>query len=157
MTVGCRVALYSSIATAGGVAMPPKEYGPAKTLYNRWKRWGDKGIFTQMMEGLGSEAAVPKAVLIDATHLKAHRTATSLRSKKGVQRSARPPDRLDQGRHEHKTACHHGRGRSPDPLLHDRRPGQRLYGCSRPAGQPALGGIVAGRRGYDAPTGSEMR
>ena len=21
----------------------PKEYGPAKTLYNRWKRWGDKG------------------------------------------------------------------------------------------------------------------
>ena len=27
-----------------------KEYGPAKTLYNRWKRWGDKGIFMQMME-----------------------------------------------------------------------------------------------------------
>jgi len=22
----------------------PKEYGPPKTLYNRWKRWGDKGI-----------------------------------------------------------------------------------------------------------------
>lgn len=22
----------------------PKECGPAKTLYNRWKRWGDKGI-----------------------------------------------------------------------------------------------------------------
>lgn len=21
----------------------PKEYGPAKTLYNRWKRWGDQG------------------------------------------------------------------------------------------------------------------
>jgi hypothetical protein len=20
----------------------PKEYGPPKTLYNRWKRWGDK-------------------------------------------------------------------------------------------------------------------
>jgi transposase len=26
----------------------PKEYGPAKTLYNRWKRWGDKGIFIRM-------------------------------------------------------------------------------------------------------------
>ena len=61
----------------------PKEYGPAKTLYNRWKRWGDKGIFAQMMEGLASEAAVPKRVMIDATYLKAHRTATSLRSKKG--------------------------------------------------------------------------
>jgi transposase len=22
----------------------PREYGPPKTLYNRWKRWGDKGI-----------------------------------------------------------------------------------------------------------------
>ena len=61
----------------------PREYGPPKTLYNRWKRWGDKGIFARMMEGLASEAAVPKTVMIDATYLKAHRTATSLRSKKG--------------------------------------------------------------------------
>ena len=30
----------------------PKEYGSPKTLYNRWKRWGDKGIFARMMEGL---------------------------------------------------------------------------------------------------------
>jgi len=29
----------------------PKEYGPAKAHYNRWKRWGDKGIFARMMEG----------------------------------------------------------------------------------------------------------
>lgn len=61
----------------------PAEYGPAKTLYNRWKRWGDKGIFARMMHGLASEAAVPKTVTIDATYLKAHRTASSLRSKKG--------------------------------------------------------------------------
>ena len=63
----------------------PKEYGPAKTLYNRWKRWSDKGIFARMMHGLASEAAVPKTVMIDATYLKAHRTASSLRSKKGGQ------------------------------------------------------------------------
>ena len=61
----------------------PKKYGPPKTLYNRWKRWGDKGVFARMMEGLASEAAVPKTVMIDATYLKAHRTASSLRSKKG--------------------------------------------------------------------------
>lgn len=48
----------------------PAEYGPAKTLYNRWKRWGDKGIFARMMHGLASEAAVPKTVMIDATYLK---------------------------------------------------------------------------------------
>ena len=38
-----------------------------------------------MMAGLAAEAAVPKTVMIDATYLKAHRTATSLRSKKGGQ------------------------------------------------------------------------
>ncbi len=32
---------------------------------------------------MASEAAVPKTVMMDATYLKAHRTATSLRSKKG--------------------------------------------------------------------------
>ena len=61
----------------------PKEYGPAKTLYNRWKRWGDMGVFARMMEGLASEATVPKTVMIDATYLKAHRTASSLGGEKG--------------------------------------------------------------------------
>ena len=32
----------------------PAEYGPHKTHYNRWKRWSDKGIFAQMMAGLGN-------------------------------------------------------------------------------------------------------
>lgn len=40
----------------------PKEYGPPKTLYNRWKRWSDKGVFARMMEGLAAEAAVPDSV-----------------------------------------------------------------------------------------------
>ena len=60
-----------------------KSFDDGQTLYNRWKRWGDKGVFARMMEGLAAEAAVPKTVMIDATYLKAHRTATSLRSKKG--------------------------------------------------------------------------
>lgn len=58
----------------------PREYGPPKTLYIRWKRWGDKGILARTMQGLASEAAVRKTVMIDATYLKAHRTATSLPS-----------------------------------------------------------------------------
>jgi transposase len=63
----------------------PKEYGPAKTLYNRSKRWGDKGIFIQMMEGLAvPEAPERKTIMIDATYLKAHRTASSLRVKRGA-------------------------------------------------------------------------
>ena len=61
----------------------PKEYGPHKTLYNRWKRWSDKGIFAQMMMGLAADHGEEKTVMIDATYLRAHRTATSMGVKKG--------------------------------------------------------------------------
>ena len=44
----------------------PREYGPPKTLYNRWKRCNDKRVFAQMMNGLAAKAAVPKSVMIDA-------------------------------------------------------------------------------------------
>src|SRR6056297_3997261 len=62
---------------------PNKEYGPHKTLYNRWKRWSEKGIFARMMVGLAAEHGEQKTVMIDATYLKAHRTATSLAANKG--------------------------------------------------------------------------
>ena len=29
----------------------PMEYGPYETLYNRWKRWSDMGVFARIMEG----------------------------------------------------------------------------------------------------------
>jgi len=29
----------------------PREYGPYKTLYDRWKRWGDMGIFSNADDG----------------------------------------------------------------------------------------------------------
>lgn len=61
----------------------PYVYGPPKTLYNRWKRWCGMGVFARIMEGLASEAAEQKTVMIDATYLKAHRTASSLAVKKG--------------------------------------------------------------------------
>lgn len=60
-----------------------KEYGPAKTLYNCWKRWSDNGVFARIMVGLATERAAHKTIMIDATYLKAHRTASSLRVKKG--------------------------------------------------------------------------
>ena len=33
-------------------------YGPPKTLYNRWKRWSEMGVFARIFEGLAAEAAV---------------------------------------------------------------------------------------------------
>ena len=62
----------------------PNDYGPHKTLYNRWKRWDERGVFLRMIEGLAAEEVEPKTVMIDATYLKAHRTASSLRVKKGI-------------------------------------------------------------------------
>lgn len=52
----------------------PREYGPHKTLYNRFVRWSRKGVFEKIFEELakptGPEADI---LMIDATHLKAHR------------------------------------------------------------------------------------
>lgn len=61
----------------------PVEYGPPKTLYNRFIRWSRMGVFNKVLEGLAASAGEPDAVMIDATHLKAHRTASSL-LKKGL-------------------------------------------------------------------------
>ena len=62
----------------------PAAYGPHKTLYNRWKRWSEAGVFIRMMEGLSGTQAARRTLMIDATYLKAHRTASSLAVKKGV-------------------------------------------------------------------------
>ena len=98
----------------------PREYGLPKTLYNRWKRWSDKGVFARIMEGLAAEHFEHKAIMIDATYLKAHRTASSLRLKKG----ARTPNRAHEGRHEYQVACRHRRIWSPSSVLYDCWSGQ---------------------------------
>jgi transposase len=63
---------------------PPTKYGPHKRLYNRWNRWGEMGVFGRMMEGLSAQRAELQTVMIGATYLKAHRTASSLGVKKGI-------------------------------------------------------------------------
>ncbi len=57
----------------------PKDSGPHKTLYNRWKRWGERGVVVRMMDGLFAAGAEAKTMMIDATYLEARRTASSLR------------------------------------------------------------------------------
>ena len=44
----------------------PPAYGPHKTLYNRWKRWSDKGVFARIMAGLAAAHGEQKTVMIDA-------------------------------------------------------------------------------------------
>lgn len=59
----------------------PSEYGPHKTLYNRFIRWSRLGVFDKIFSDLASEDGPPDTLMIDATHLKAHRTASSLLKK----------------------------------------------------------------------------
>ena len=61
----------------------PKDYGPHKTLYNRFIRWSRMGVFDRIFAGLAAQEPAPEQIMIDATHLKAHRTAASL-LKKGL-------------------------------------------------------------------------
>ena len=61
----------------------PREYGPHKTIYNRFVRWSRMGVFNKIFAELARKAGKPKRIMIDATHLKAHRTAASL-LKKGL-------------------------------------------------------------------------
>jgi transposase len=61
----------------------PPAYGPHKTLYNRFIRWSRLGVFDRIFAGLAGEAGQPDRLMIDSTHLKAHRTAASL-LKKGM-------------------------------------------------------------------------
>jgi len=42
------------------------------------------GVFARMMNGLAADRADHQAIKIDATYPKAHRTASSLRAKKGM-------------------------------------------------------------------------
>jgi putative transposase len=61
----------------------PPGYGPHKTLYSRFVRWSKLGVFSRIFAALVKEAGDPDVLMIDATHLKAHRTASSL-LKKGL-------------------------------------------------------------------------
>ena len=61
----------------------PKEYGPHKTIYNRFVRWSRLGVFDRIFAALAGKGGKPRRLMIDATHLKAHRTAASL-LKKGL-------------------------------------------------------------------------
>ena len=61
----------------------PPGYGPHKTIYNRFVRWSRLGVFNKIFSELASKAGKSSRLMIDATHLKAHRTAASL-LKKGL-------------------------------------------------------------------------
>ncbi len=63
----------------------PSICGRAKTLYSRFVRWSRMGVFARIFAELARPGAHGGTIMIDSTHLKAHRTAASL-SKGGLAR-----------------------------------------------------------------------
>ena len=61
----------------------PPSYGHHKTIYNRFIRWSELGVFGRIFVELAKGGGASDEMMIDATHLKAYRTAASL-LKKGL-------------------------------------------------------------------------
>ena len=58
----------------------PSRYGPRTTIYNRYVRWGERGVWKNIFDTLADECE-GSLVFIDASIVKAHRAASG--SKRG--------------------------------------------------------------------------
>jgi transposase len=66
----------------------PPGYGPKKTLYNRFVRWAEKGVWVGVFEALAQAGGPPAQVLIDSSAVKAHRSAAGGKGGRKIRRSA---------------------------------------------------------------------
>ena len=53
----------------------PPIYGPKKTLYNRFVRWAERGVWEDIVSALAGAGDVPDRLFIASTCIKVHRTA----------------------------------------------------------------------------------
>jgi transposase len=60
----------------------PKGYRRRKTLYNRFIHSSRLGLFDRIFLALAGQGPRPERIMINSTHLKAHRTAASLLKKR---------------------------------------------------------------------------
>jgi transposase len=57
------------------VDLPP-EYGPSTTIYNRFVRWAERGVWEELFIALSGRGRSTHTQMIDSTHVKAHRSAS---------------------------------------------------------------------------------
>ena len=53
----------------------PPEYGPSTTIYNRFVRWAERGIWENLFRQLAGRGRSIDTQMIDSTRVKAHRSA----------------------------------------------------------------------------------
>jgi transposase len=68
----------------------PADYGPRKTLYNRYVRWAAKGVWVDLFQALAQAGGPPAQVLIDSSAVKAHRSASGGKGGRKITPSAAP-------------------------------------------------------------------
>ena len=66
----------------------PSEYGPRKTLYNRYVRWAAKGVWMDLFHALAQAGGPSMEVLIDSSAVKAHRSAAGGKGGRKIRPSA---------------------------------------------------------------------
>ena len=54
----------------------PPEYGPPKTIYNRFVRWAERGVWERLFRELAAKGRSTQTQMIDSTYVKAHRSAS---------------------------------------------------------------------------------
>lgn len=63
------------IRSGGRWADAPPSYGPRKTLYNRYRRWAERGVWERIFSTLAGADGAPDRLMIDSTIVKAHRSS----------------------------------------------------------------------------------
>jgi transposase len=54
----------------------PPEYGPPTTIYNRFVRWAERGVWERLFRALATRGRSISTQMIDSTYIKAHRSAS---------------------------------------------------------------------------------
>jgi transposase len=66
----------------------PPEYGPPTTIYNRFVRWAERGVWERLFRELAARGRSDGMQMIDSTHVKAHRSAAGGKGGSRNRRSA---------------------------------------------------------------------
>jgi len=68
----------------------PPEYGPHKTIYNRFARWSERGVWQAIFAAVAAPPEPPGQVALDSSHVKIHRCASGGKGGRRRKRSASP-------------------------------------------------------------------
>lgn len=67
----------------------PRDYGNWHTVYTRFKRWAESGVFGKILHELHKQKVLDyHLIMLDSTVVRAHHCASGAQRKRGLSRSA---------------------------------------------------------------------